>query len=114
MDLGQITTLRQAFIGGVPGTHNLAPETIYDELLTTHDYKPVQPTNMRNLIRLAVSRRARQLQIDNFHVITRVADILIRESAPPIKLEYRNLAVEVNEIIKNRRRGQRLGEIVLS
>jgi hypothetical protein len=103
MDLEQITTLRQAFNAGIPSTNSIKPETIYNEMLTSHSYKPVRLTNMRNLIRLTVSKRALQLQIDNFYVITMVTDILIKESPSPIKLEYRNLADEVNKIIKSRR-----------
>src|SRR4051812_15087157 len=105
MNSSQITTLHQTF-NGLPSPNYTAPEIIFKELLSLHKNKPVNPTNMRNLVRLTVSRRASRIQISNFHVITRVADMLIKEAAPPRKLEYHNLALQVNEIINSRRRGR--------
>ncbi|PKY54662.1 hypothetical protein RhiirA4_473601 [Rhizophagus irregularis] len=57
---------------------------------------------MRDLARLFVLKEANGIQITNFHVISRVTDLLLKSAAHSEKLEYHKLASQVNEIIKKR------------
>lgn len=101
--INQIVTLQQALNDRLPSTNNAEPMEIFTELLSLHDNRPFnKPTNMKNLARLFVSKEANSIQITNFHVISRVTDLLMKSAAHSEKLEYQKLASQVNEIIKKR------------
>ncbi|RGB40951.1 hypothetical protein C1646_752717 [Rhizophagus diaphanus] len=99
----QIVTLQKSLNDRLPSINNVDPIEIFDQLLSLHDNRPFnKPTNMRNLARLFVMKEANAIQITNFHVISRVTDLLLKSVAHSEKLEYHKLASQVNEIIKKR------------
>ncbi|GBC09881.1 hypothetical protein RclHR1_09190007 [Rhizophagus clarus] len=100
----KITELQLFLNGRLPNINDAKPMHIYEELLSLHDNRPINKfTNMRNLARLFISRKANRIQITDFHVISRVTDLLLKSATRPEKLEYHKLAVQVNVIIaKNR------------
>ncbi|RIA94179.1 hypothetical protein C1645_873635 [Glomus cerebriforme] len=45
---------------------------------------------------------AEQLQITNVQIISDITDMLLKAAAPQAKIQYKNLAKQVNEMVKNR------------
>ena|SRR6266498_128566 len=63
----------------------------------------IKPTTMRSLVRFIVRMEAKHVQITDEHVISAVANILLRSATHAEKSAYKILSDRVNEKIKNRR-----------
>ncbi|CAI2176627.1 17784_t:CDS:1 [Funneliformis geosporum] len=98
----EVARLLQAFIidGHLNVPHAIDPVTMYNELSSTNRPPRTRLTHTRGVLRVTVSQQARQIQINDYNVISRATDMLKKAMTLSESEDYQYLSSQVNFIIK--------------